>query len=105
MSVLLVEDDADQRYVLSALLRGAGHEVTECASARDAEAAAVCEVAFVDRNLPDADGVELAQRLGGRVFLLTGEDLPHELKAHLESAGVALLQKPVRAEDFARLLG
>ena len=105
MSVLLVEDDADQRFVLSAFLRGAGHEVTECASARDAEAAEACEVAFVDRNLPDADGVELAQRLGGRVFLLTGEDLPHELKTHLETRGVAVVLKPVRAEDFERLLG
>ena len=105
MSVLLVEDDAEQRFVLSALLRGAGHEVTECASARDAEAAEACEVAFVDRNLPDADGVELAQRLGGRVFLLTGEDLPHELKTHLETRGVAVVLKPVRAEDFERLLG
>ena len=105
MSVLLVEDDADQRFVLSALLRGAGHEVTECASARDAEAAEACEVAFVDRNLPDADGVDLAQRLGGRVFLLTGEDLPHALETRLASAGVALLLKPVRVADFERILG
>ena len=104
MSVLLVEDDPDQRFVLSALLRAAGHEVTECASARDAEEADACEVAFVDRNLPDADGVDLAQRLGGRVFLLTGEDLPHELKTRLEAKGVALVLKPVRPEDFERLL-
>ena len=105
MTVLLVEDDPDQRFVLSAFLRGAGHEVTECASAREAEEAEACEVAFVDRNLPDADGIDLARRLGGRVFLLTGEDLPHELKVRLQSAGVALVVKPVRPKDFERLLG
>jgi len=98
VTVLLVEDDPDQRRVFSLVMRSRGHEVIECATIAEARAAAPCDVAFVDRRLPDGDGLELARSLAGRVYLLTGEEID------AREAGVDVLLKPVRPAQLGALL-
>lgn len=98
MRVLVVEDDADQRRLLTLVLRARGHEVVECATCFEAQAADPCDLAFVDRRLPDGDGLELARALPGRVFLLTGDQLDEP------APGVAILLKPVRPAQLDALL-
>lgn len=99
MRVLVVEDDPDQRRLLTLVLRARGHEVVECATFAEAQAAEPCDLAFVDRRLPDGDGLELARSLPGRVYLLTGDELDAP-----PGAGVELLLKPVRPAELDALL-
>lgn len=96
MRVLVVEDDGDQRRLLALVARAHGHEVVECATVADARRAPPCDLALVDRRLPDGDGAELARSLGGRAFVLTGDDEPLDLP---------VLLKPVRPADLERVLG
>jgi len=94
--VLIVEDDVDQRRVFALVVKARGHEVVECGSVREAEAADPCELSFVDRNLPDGDGLELARSLPGRVYLITGDEL--------EDPGLPVLVKPIRPATLDALL-
>lgn len=98
MRVLVVEDAPDQRRLLTLVLRSRGHEVVECATSAEARAAEPCDLAFVDRRLPDGDGLELARSLPGRVYLLTGDELD------MRDPGVEVLLKPVRPADLDALL-
>ena len=66
LRLLVVEDDADARDVLSMILRGYGADVTEVGSAQAALSAAVdkrFDVLVSDIGLPDVDGGELRKRL------------------------------------------
>ncbi|MHC4549784.1 MAG: response regulator [Planctomycetota bacterium] len=99
MRVLVVEDDPEQRRLLTLVLQAHGHAVVECATYAEARRAGPCELAFVDRRLPDGDGLELARSLPGRVYLLTGDELD------ARGAGVEVLLKPVRPAELDALLG
>jgi len=96
VSVLVVEDDREQRRLLGLVIRAHGYAVVECGTIAEARAAPPCELAFVDRRLPDGDGLELARELPGRVVLLTGDELP--------DPGVPVLLKPVRPAELKALL-
>ncbi|KQN37607.1 hypothetical protein ASG37_11290 [Sphingomonas sp. Leaf407] len=79
--VLLVEDDAEVRHVVTAQLEAMGHHVTACATADRALAALrpgyCCDLLITDYAMPLLSGVELAQRVhaccpGLPVLLITG---------------------------------
>lgn len=104
--VLLVEDNASQRQLLSRLLSAWGMEVTCCALAAEAQAAVRTrpfDLALLDATLPDRDGLTLAADLQtaqprllplvltGRNFISTAEPLP-------------TLAKPVKASQLRKLL-
>src|SRR5690606_30340798 len=64
--VLLVEDNADTRAGLRALLEGAGHETHEAEDGASGLAAALAlapDVVVLDIGLPGLDGYEVARRL------------------------------------------
>lgn len=105
MRVLVLEDDADQRRLLTLIVRSCGHEVIGCASLAAARTAAPWDLALIDRRLPDGDGLDWARELmaatrendtGRRVYLLTGEEQ--------SDIDVPMLLKPVRARELERLL-
>ena len=96
MRVLVVDDDPDQRRILVLVARARGHEVVECGSVKEARAAGACDLAFVDRRLPDGDGLELARSLEGRVYVLTGDEA--------DVPDVQILLKPVRPAELDALL-
>lgn len=104
--VLLVEDNASQRQLLSRLLSAWGMEVTCCALAAEAQAAVRTrpfDLALLDATLPDRDGLTLAADLQtaqprllplvltGRNFISTADPLP-------------TLAKPVKASQLRKLL-
>jgi diguanylate cyclase (GGDEF)-like protein len=103
----VVDDDVSTRASLLAVLAGAGIAAIGAASAEQAlafHAEQAPGLAVIDYNLPDADGLELAQALKEReptlpVLLLTGH-------ASLESAIAAVgqvdgyLLKPMATETF-----
>jgi len=98
VKVLVVEDDPDQRRLLTLIVRSFGHEPVACANLAEARAAEACPVALVDHQLPDGNGLFLARELAGRVYLLTGDE---DVRAE---AGVEILLKPVRPAQLASLL-
>jgi len=59
MKVLLVEDDDSFARVLTATLRRTGFVVHHVRTGQEAIAAPVCDVALLDLNLPDTDGLAL----------------------------------------------
>ena len=67
--LLVVDDEATVRELLSAALRFAGFEVTSAATAGEAVAAATAEppdLVLLDVMLPDMDGFEVVRRLRER---------------------------------------
>lgn len=97
MRVLLVEDDPDQLRLLQIIVEQAGHEPICCASIAEAQAASNYELALIDRQLPDGDGLELARSLAGRVILLTGDD------TGFEATDLEVMLKPVRTQQLFEL--
>lgn len=101
--VLLIDDDPDFTFGLSVLLTRNGHDVRVAHGAKEAiEAVKVhCfDVAFLDLQLPDADGLTLLTELATSdpllpTICLTGQqDTPVVVKA-MRSGAVDYLTKPV----------
>ncbi|MDC7700598.1 response regulator [Vogesella indigofera] len=106
LRVLVIDDNASARDILSEQLRGLGFAVSTCASGREAldiyRQASMdhpFDIVFVDWMMPVMDGVETARRIralnGARIIMVTafGRD---DVRAAAEAAGVeAFLVKPV----------
>jgi two-component system response regulator FixJ len=100
--ILIVDDDADVRDSLRALLESAGYKVQDFGSAKDvlAEpnlAAKGCLIA--DIRMPDMDGLALqeelvSRRIGIPVIVVTGHgDVPLAVRA-MKAGAVDFLEKP-----------
>jgi signal transduction histidine kinase/CheY-like chemotaxis protein len=115
LNVLIVEDNADARDTLAALLELKGHRVAGAADGRSALesfARAKPDVAFVDIGLPDLDGYAIARHVRALpgtasvvLVALTGYGQPDDQAAAF-SAGFDLhVTKPIGAEHLDRVLG
>jgi signal transduction histidine kinase len=110
--VLLVEDNADLRDMTCALLQARGCTVMTAADGGSALALAERQrpdVAFVDIDLPDISGYEVARllaRQGGiRLVAVTGYGQPDDVRRALAAGFDAHLKKPVRLDELERALG
>ncbi|WP_169979384.1 hybrid sensor histidine kinase/response regulator [Tautonia rosea] len=112
--LLIVDDNRPMVEALRLLLQREGHEVRVARSGRDALQAIGLQrpdVILLDLELPDTDGIELAQVLRSSdhstpppIIALTGSGRPTDLDA-LQQAGIlALLQKPVRIQELRETL-
>jgi CheY-like chemotaxis protein len=111
--VLLVEDSADNREMLQALLELDGHRVDVAADGLQAVRQGLTlkpDVAIIDIGLPGIDGYEVAQRLraelGPKIVLvaLTGYGMPED-RAKAAKAGFDVhLIKPVGLSDLEAAL-
>ncbi|HWG42962.1 MAG TPA: ATP-binding protein [Gemmataceae bacterium] len=112
--LLLIEDNADGRATLAALLRLLGHHVEEASDGLCGLAAIrrqAPEAALVDVGLPGMDGYELARQVraapdGDKVLLVavTGYGQPEDRHRALEAGFNAHLVKPVDMDELARIL-
>jgi signal transduction histidine kinase/ActR/RegA family two-component response regulator len=112
--VLVVEDIADTRESLRAVLEADGHRV-QCAedglTAIDIALGWAPQVALIDIGLPGIDGYEVARRLrasslGRNVYLVavTGYGQPEDRVRAMESGFDAHIVKPAREDDLRRAL-
>jgi FixJ family two-component response regulator len=106
--VAVVDDEPSFRKAVGRLLRGAGYQVEELASAEEFLAyrrpdAPGCLV--LDLQMPGADGLELQRRLnepgpGLPIVFLTGHgDIPTTVRA-MKAGAVDFLAKPFQVEDL-----
>ncbi len=100
--VLYVEDHDDTRVLMSILLRGAGLDVTEAASAQEAlglAAAGGFDLYLLDHTFPDASGVTLCKAIRGMhprapILFYSARALPQEREAALRAGAQDYLVKP-----------
>jgi two-component system OmpR family response regulator len=105
--VLVVDDEASIRALLSATLRLTGFEVRVASGGREALAAAADyapDLVVLDVMMPDLDGFEVAQRLraGGRpvpVLFLTARDSVEDRISGLTVGADDYVAKPFSLEE------
>ena len=108
--IVVADDNVDAATSLAALLGANGHTVRTCydgSQAFEAAAELIPDVAFIDLNMPQPDGIELAKMIrkqpwgkGVRLVALTGMGQPADL-ARTRAAGFdEHLTKPADAADL-----
>jgi CheY-like chemotaxis protein len=114
-SVLVVEDDEDQRQLVRAILGPRGWRVREAANGRlalDAVAAELPDVILLDLMMPEMDGFEVVAALQAKpawreipVIVVTALDLTAEDRRRLSGGVTQILSKPAfpLAELMARV--
>ena len=122
--VIVVDDNASARTVMTSLLEGMGLQVRCAASGAQAleELQAVhaaglrCEAAFIDWQMPQMDGVELARQVrrlwpqeAPQIVIVTGHGREESLEVFRRAQLDRVLLKPVNAsvlhDEVTRLLG
>jgi len=106
--VLLVEDDASLRSVMSYHLRKAGYEVAEApdgARALDAVAEQAFDLVLTDIRMPQMDGLDLLRQLRARdldvpVVMLTAFGTIHDAVEAMRSGACDYLTKPVEKDQL-----
>jgi signal transduction histidine kinase/ActR/RegA family two-component response regulator len=115
LSVLVVEDDADTRKLVAAMLRLRGADVTTVASAEEARAAlrhALPDVIVTDIAMPEQDGFallrslrdgdEAVRRIPAVAVTAFGDA---KMEAQLREAGFnAYVRKPIDPLQFVRVI-
>ena len=110
--ILIVEDEADVREVLSRTLRSAGYEVLEANHALGAICAMVrsgADLILTDIRMPVVDGLELVRELKSHddtrhipVVAVTGMVTPESRTAALEAGCVGFITKPIDTNEFLK---
>jgi PAS domain S-box-containing protein len=115
LSVLLVEDNAINRFLLRRFLESGDHRVTEAADgleAVDCANATAFDVIVMDISMPRMDGIAATQAIRAglgpsrntRILALTAHALPQEL-ARFQAAGMeATLTKPIARLSLLRAI-
>jgi two-component system chemotaxis response regulator CheY len=118
MKILVVDDSRAMRMILKQILREIGFEdVSEAGHGRDALAHRHpdTELALIDWNMPEMNGLELLTALNGdarfasmrRVMVTTESEMPQIVKA-LEAGASEYVMKPFTREaikEKLRLIG
>lgn len=111
--VLVVDDDAESRDLLSEVLTGGGYAVGVVGSAAAARAALEQDPAYriviADLRMPDGSGLELLEglRCGGskhEIILMSSFFSGAEKKRALELGADGLIEKPFRLSELLDLV-
>ena len=106
--VLVVEDHADTRHLLTRLLRMQGYVVYEAATCEDALAVLErehCRVVVSDIGLPDGSGLQLlqsarARQLDVRALAISGHASAADADAARDAGFERHLPKPFKFDDL-----
>jgi sigma-B regulation protein RsbU (phosphoserine phosphatase) len=111
MRILIVDDDADTRLLLSRILAGKGYDVVTAADGLEALAVLEKEriqLVISDWLMPKMDGLELCKRIRASSFpgyvyviILTAKDSKGELIAAMEAGADDYIAKPFDRNELA----
>jgi len=115
ISVLVADDDADQRLLLESVLRDADwaeHEVTSVPDGRSALGALrdrVFDVALLDLSMPGLDGLEVLEAIGDdpnrpQVIFVSGTGTVATATRAMKLGAYDFLEKPIQAERLAAVV-
>lgn len=115
ISVLVADDDADQRLLLERILEeaeGAEHEVTSVPDGRAALAALrerVFDVALLDLSMPGLDGLAVLEAIGEdphrpQVIFVSGTGTIATATRAMKLGAYDFVEKPVRADRLVALV-
>jgi DNA-binding response OmpR family regulator len=115
-TVLVADDDADHRELLTIALRKFGHDVVEAWDTRSAQALidrGPVDAVLLDVRMPNESGIDLCRRLRERpatsalpIMFVTADVNDHRVVAAMQAGADDYLTKPFhRAELAARLNG
>lgn len=112
--ILVVDDNVDAANSLATLLEFRGHRVRTCfdgSAAFEAASQSPPEVAFIDLNMPDPDGIELSRMIRGqpwgravRLIALTGMGQPDDHERTRAAGFDEHLTKPVDSQDLMQAI-
>jgi CheY-like chemotaxis protein len=108
VKVLVIDDSAFQRKILSHLVNGLGYEVITADNGQDGIRQALDnnpDVLVTDLLMPEFDGYWLleqrtSRRLDIPVIILTSDIQTTTMKRCMELGAVAFLNKPVKLEEL-----
>ncbi|MGH8314937.1 MAG: hybrid sensor histidine kinase/response regulator [Steroidobacterales bacterium] len=113
-TILVVDDEAEIRETLAAILTGARHRVVTAGSGREAlerMASEHYDVILTDIRMPDIDGrtlyQEIAQRWptrAGCVVFVTGDTLASTLRDFVSESGRPVIEKPFLPSEVRRVV-
>ncbi len=113
-TVLVVDDEAEIRETLAAILTGARHRVVTAGSGREAlerMAAEHYDVILTDMRMPDIDGRTLYQEIARRwparagcVIFVTGDTLASTLREFVAESGRPVIEKPFLPAEVRRIV-
>lgn len=100
MKILIVDDSSEFLLITRTILERLGHQVLEASSGTQALDYSDFEMAIVDWNLSDGDGIELLERfihadIHAKLFLTSATHPDGDTKKKLEALGVKFLHKPL----------
>ncbi len=106
VGVLVVDDDPHVREMVKETVTSAGAVVVTSEDTIGALRTIIHErpdLIICDLNLPGAGGVAIIDgacaadpNYAHRCILMSGDELPREVKSHMDQLGVATLEKPFR---------
>jgi two-component system, cell cycle response regulator DivK len=109
--ILLVEDNATNRYLATYLLEQQGYSVSHAADGEEALTAAASErpdVILMDIQMPKMDGYEAARRIKEKdelrhipLIALTSYAMAGDRQRAMESGFAGYIEKPIATETFA----
>jgi len=109
--VLLVEDNADNRYLATLLFEAEGYEVTAVVNGADALAAIAEDdniaLVLLDLQLPDIDGFEIARRIHRRastaqlpIIAVSAFAQAKDRRRAFAAGCAGYIEKPINADSF-----
>jgi CheY-like chemotaxis protein len=104
-TVLIVDDDDNDRMLMRSLLADQGHQIFMAANGEDALRIYLrqsVDVVVTDLQMPRGDGIELISGLKGldpdvSIVAVSGKS-PHKLKVAQVAGARAILEKPITKE-------
>ena len=112
--ILVIEDEAPLRTILTEVLTGLGHTVDEAATGQEGLtrlAQTGYDLVTLDLKLPDTDGKflwhwirEHKPELASGVLFMTGDTMSVETQQFLQDAGRPVLNKPLAIDQITQMV-
>ena len=113
-NILVVDDSASMRQLVSFTIKDAGYGVMEAVNGKDAltkASAAKMDMVITDLNMPEMDGIELIKQLRGKteykftpIVMLTTESQDGKKQEGKQAGASGWIVKPFKPEQLLEVV-